>query len=107
MSVVERMDTELSFLNGKIQQQGTRSSDIRPSTTRLEARGSVLPEAISSLACGGVFHFSTGQVQPRTAVGEPRCDRAPAHSMRAKNRRVYAGDFGKRRPTIRNDESVC
>jgi len=23
----------------------------------------------------------------------PRCDRAPAHSMRAKNRRVCAGDF--------------
>ncbi len=28
-----------------------------------------------------------------TAVGEAPCERAPAHSMLAKNRRVYAGDF--------------
>jgi hypothetical protein len=28
-----------------------------------------------------------------TAVGETPCERAPAHSMLAKNRRVYAGDF--------------
>jgi hypothetical protein len=41
-----------------------------------------------------VFHLSKRQVRRRlTAVGETPCERAPAHGVLAKNRRVYAGDF--------------
>jgi hypothetical protein len=51
----------------------------------------------------GVFHLSRWLVQPRlTAVGETPCERAPAHGMLAKNRRVYAGDF----PSMAQEENI-
>jgi hypothetical protein len=61
-------------------------------TARLEVRAGV---ARGNFKSGVLWRIlSTWQVQPRlTTLGDAPCERAPAHSILAKNRRVYAGDF--------------
>ncbi len=60
-------------------------------------RTSKAPQDRLALWRGSLIGMAANNVTGLT----PRCDRAPAHSMRAKNRRVCAGDF----PLERDDFS--
>jgi hypothetical protein len=61
---------------------------------RLESRGGVARGNFTSGVEWRISSFEAASLaSAKRPVGEARCERAPAHSMLAKNSRVYAGDF--------------